>query len=106
MGVLFNEIEPLWVGNGGPILMAQVENEFGSYPSCDKVYTSWLRDLFQQYIGDKAVLFTTDGAGSNFLKCGKIPGIYMYLPWEMEGYSPPSQRPLERHSSVTPKQRG
>ena len=74
MGVLFNELEPLWNGNGGPILMAQIENEFGNYPSRDKNYTSWLRDLFRKYIGDKAVLFTTDGARTGWLNTGKIEG--------------------------------
>ena len=74
MGVLFNELEPLWNGNGGPIITVQVENEFGFYTSCDKEYTAWLRDLFQRYIKDKAVLFTTDGPGDGSLGCGKIEG--------------------------------
>lgn len=74
MGVLFNELEPLWNGNGGPIIMAQVENEYGNYRYCDKSYSKWLRDLFLQYIGDKAVLFTNDNARLNALNCGKIEG--------------------------------
>lgn len=77
--VLFNEVEPLWNGNGGPIIMAQIENEFGNYgwPNCDYDYTNWLRDVFRKYVGDKAVLFTTDGAREGWLNCGKIEGKYL-----------------------------
>lgn len=31
-------------GNGGPIIMVQVENEYGSYFACDEKYRLWLRD--------------------------------------------------------------
>lgn len=31
-------------GNGGPIIMVQVENEYGSYYACDEKYRVWLRD--------------------------------------------------------------
>lgn len=35
-----------------------------------------MRDLVRAGVGDRAVLFTTDGAGVNYLKCGKIPDVY------------------------------
>ena len=28
--------------NGGPVLMLQIENEYGSMGICDKVYLAWL----------------------------------------------------------------
>lgn len=31
-------------GNGGPIIMVQVENEYGSYFACDLEYRVWIRD--------------------------------------------------------------
>lgn len=31
-------------GHGGPIIMVQVENEYGSYFACDEKYRLWLRD--------------------------------------------------------------
>jgi len=31
-------------GNGGPIIMVQVENEYGSYYACDEMYKEWIRD--------------------------------------------------------------
>ena len=53
-----------------------MENEFGSYASCDRNYTGHLRDLFKQYLGNDVVLFTTDGAGPGYLVCGPIPDVY------------------------------
>lgn len=76
MDVLFKEISDLLLGNGGPIILVQVENEYGSYPACDYDYGIWLRNLFKKYTQDKAVLFTTDGMSEKDLKCGKIPGVY------------------------------
>jgi beta-galactosidase len=57
-------------------LYFQVENEYGSY-ACDRPYTLWLRDVFLRYVGDNAVLFTTDGNGSGYLRCGPIPGVFI-----------------------------
>ncbi|CAH0389154.1 unnamed protein product [Bemisia tabaci] len=62
-------------GNGGPIIMVQVENEFGSYP-CDRKYMFWLKELTEKYVQGAALLYTTDGAGGNFFKCGPVPGVF------------------------------
>ena len=53
-----------------------MENEYGSYFTCDLNYRTHLRDLFRKYLGPDVVLFTTDGAGEGFLKCGATPGVY------------------------------
>ncbi|CAL4105021.1 unnamed protein product, partial [Meganyctiphanes norvegica] len=53
-----------------------VENEYGSLQACDFAYTSHLRDLITQNLGEKVVLFSTDSSGTRNLKCGKIPGVY------------------------------
>lgn len=74
--VLLTEVKPLLYGNGGPVILVQVENEYGSYFACDRPHLIWLRDLFNKYVEDNAVLFTTDGGSSSYLKCGKIPGVY------------------------------
>uniref|UniRef100_A0A0P4WBE4 Beta-galactosidase n=2 Tax=Scylla olivacea TaxID=85551 RepID=A0A0P4WBE4_SCYOL len=74
--VLLPIVKPLLYENGGPIIMLQVENEYGSYPDCDFAYTSHLRDLVVAGVGKGPVLFTTDGDGKNYLKCGKIPEVY------------------------------
>lgn len=79
MNLLLEKLAPHLYGRGGPIIMVQVENEYGSYYSCDFSYLNWLRDLFKRHVKDDAVLFTTDGASSNFLKCGKIEGCVLIL---------------------------
>lgn len=67
---------PYLYKNGGPIIMMQVENEYGSRSYCDRNYTTFLRDLFRSYVGEEFVLFTVDGGGLGYLKCGFIPGVY------------------------------
>ncbi|GAB6024565.1 hypothetical protein CHUAL_009717 [Chamberlinius hualienensis] len=74
--VFFPIISPLLYQNGGPIISVQVENEYGSYSTCDSNYTTHLRDLFRSLLGNDTLLFTTDGAGDGYLKCGKIPEVY------------------------------
>ncbi|KAL0271158.1 UNVERIFIED_CONTAM: hypothetical protein PYX00_008346 [Menopon gallinae] len=76
LNVLMTTMSPLLNGRGGPIIMVQVENEYGSYKACDKKHLLWLRDVFTRHTRNDAVLFTTDGASSQLLKCGKIPGVY------------------------------
>lgn len=58
-GVLLPRLVPYLYNNGGPIIMVQVENEYGSYFACDHQYTGHLRDLFRKYLGDETLLFTT-----------------------------------------------
>lgn len=53
-----------------------MENEYGYQPECDFAYTSHLRDLMVESLGNGAVLFTTDGDELDDLKCGKIPEVY------------------------------
>lgn len=65
-------------GNGGPIIMVQVENEYG-YFGCDTQYSKWLRDETLKYVGDKAVLFTNDIVQDNQVKCGKIENVLATL---------------------------
>ncbi|XP_070391144.1 beta-galactosidase-like [Dermacentor albipictus] len=69
-------IKLLLYANGGPIIAVQIENEYGSYKACDFEYMAWLRDLVRHYLGYDVVLYTTDGAGDGFLKCGKVDGAY------------------------------
>ena len=53
-----------------------MENEYGSYFACDYNYLRHLSTLFRGHLGDEVVLFTTDGAGLLYLKCGAIQGLY------------------------------
>ena len=62
------QLAPLTIQNGGPIIMIQVENEYGSYGE-DKPYISAIRDCLRGIYGDKIALFQCDWA-SNFEKNG------------------------------------
>ena len=63
--VLLPKIKPFLYENGGPIITVQVENEYGSYYTCDKNYLESLRDIFRDHLGDNVVYFTT--GNFNFL---------------------------------------
>ncbi|SPP84483.1 beta-galactosidase isoform X1 [Drosophila guanche] len=70
---LFTRMDPYLYGNGGPIIMVQVENEYGSYFACDGKYRTWLRDETESHVKGHAVLFTNDGP--SVLRCGKIDNV-------------------------------
>lgn len=62
------QVGDLTIANGGPIVMVQVENEYGSY-GVDKAYVSNIRDMLRKNFGDKVTLFQCDWS-SNFLNNG------------------------------------
>jgi len=62
------QLAPLTIENGGPIIMVQVENEYGSYGE-DKAYVSAIRDIVKKSGFDKVALFQCDWS-SNFTKNG------------------------------------
>ena len=62
------QLAPLTIQKGGPIIMIQVENEYGSYGE-DKPYVSEIRDCLRGIYGDKLTLFQCDWS-SNFTKNG------------------------------------
>lgn len=73
--VLLPLLVPLLYKNGGPIIMLQIENEYGSV-LCDHAYTIWLRDLVREKLGNDVVLYTTDGYAENMVRCGSVPGTF------------------------------
>lgn len=58
---------------GGPVIMVQVENEYGSYGS-DQVYLARLADGLRG-LGVTAALFTSDGPDDHMLTGGSVPGV-------------------------------
>lgn len=58
------QVKDLTIANGGPIIMVQVENEYGSYGE-DKGYVSQIRDIVRANFGNDIALFQCDWA-SNF----------------------------------------
>lgn len=60
------QLAPLTIQNGGPIIMVQVENEYGSY-GVDKTYVSEIRDILRESGFSDVALFQCDWASNFFL---------------------------------------
>ena len=60
------QIAPLTISNGGPIIMVQVENEYGSY-GVDKEYVSGIRDILRESGFSDVTLFQCDWSSNFFL---------------------------------------
>jgi beta-galactosidase len=72
MARLAEEIRPYLITRGGPILMIQVENEYGSF-SNDHNYMSKLRDTWEAN-GIDVPTFTGDGPTIKMLESGTLTG--------------------------------
>lgn len=59
-----DQVGDLTISDGGPIIMVQVENEYGSYGT-DKEYVGNIRDMLRNNFGEDVTLFQCDWA-SNF----------------------------------------
>ena len=62
--VLAQQLKDLTISNDGPIIMIQVENEYGAYGE-NKPYVSSIRDLLRNLYGEDILLFQCDWS-SNF----------------------------------------
>ncbi|HVT12513.1 MAG TPA: beta-galactosidase family protein [Fimbriimonadaceae bacterium] len=71
------EVRPLQVTHGGPILMVQIENEYGSYGN-DRDYVKRLKQIWEGN-GIDVPFYTADGATPYMLECGSLPGCAVGL---------------------------
>jgi beta-galactosidase len=72
MARLSDEIRPYLITNGGPVLMIEIENEYGSF-SNDHNYMSRLKDIWADN-GIDVPTFTGDGPTIKMLEGGTLPG--------------------------------
>ncbi len=77
INALAKEVAPLQCTKGGPIVMVQVENEYGSYAN-DKEYLEVLRKLWLKG-GINVPFYTADGATPYMLEAGNIDGAAIGL---------------------------
>jgi len=70
-------LRDLQVHRGGPVLMVQVENEYGSYGN-DRDYMLALKGFWDK-AGIEAPLYTADGATPYMLEAGSLPGAAIGL---------------------------
>ncbi len=69
---LSEEIRPYLITKGGPVIMIQIENEYGSYAN-DRNYMQRLKDLWVAN-GIDVPTFTGDGPTTYMLEAGTLPG--------------------------------
>ncbi|MFM6954796.1 MAG: glycoside hydrolase family 35 protein [Sphingobacteriaceae bacterium] len=74
---LSKEIKTLQCTQGGPILMLQIENEYGSFGN-DKEYLSTLKNLWVRN-GIRIPFYTSDGATPYMLEAGTLAGAAIGL---------------------------
>lgn len=77
INALAKVVKPLLVTSGGPILMVQIENEYGSYGN-DRAYMKRLRDVWVA-AGINVPFFTGDGPTPYMLEAGTLPGAAVGL---------------------------
>jgi hypothetical protein len=71
------------VQKGGPIIMMQIENEYGSYGDvstneADEEYMLALIDLARRHMGDELILYTTDFGDLEHMQKGSFEGDIVY----------------------------
>ena len=78
---LLPQLRPLLYSQGGPIVMVQIENEFGSFGDVstnlnDKLYMEHLLDVAHEYLGsdEEVIYYSTDGGDVSYMKRGTLPG--------------------------------
>jgi beta-galactosidase len=88
--VLLPTLRPYLYSNGGPVVLAQVDNEAGYYVSPggggDDAYLAHIRDAYVSAWGAGAVvLHSTDGTNETLLWNSKLDGVYSTV-----DFGPPS----------------
>jgi beta-galactosidase len=69
---LAGEIKPFMITKGGPVLMLQIENEYGSFGN-DRNYIQRLKEVWNS-TGVDIPTYTADGATEYMLEAGSLPG--------------------------------
>ena len=67
---LFKILKPLQIDHNGPIIMMQIENEYGSFGE-DKSYLNMIKGLMIKH-GTTVPLFTSDGGWAQTLSAGSM----------------------------------
>lgn len=69
--------KPFLASNGGPILMTQLENEYGSYQRKEHEYMVWLKGFWTK--AGFGPFYTSDGATERHLTGVTLPGVAVGL---------------------------
>ncbi|MEN6310575.1 MAG: beta-galactosidase family protein [Acidobacteriota bacterium] len=72
-----DEVRALQIPRGGPLLMVQIENEYGSYGN-DRGYLAALKKMWEE-AGIEVPFYTADGAAPHMLEAGTVAGAAIGL---------------------------
>ncbi len=72
--VLLPYLAPLQITHGGPVIMMQVENEYGSFGN-DRKYLEKIRDMMREE-GIDVPLFSSDGPVDSLFRNSRIDGVF------------------------------
>jgi beta-galactosidase len=72
---LGKEVAPLQIGNGGPIIAVQIENEYGDF-GASQAYMNHLHQIFLKAGFTKSLLYTVNPSHALKNGHGQIPGVY------------------------------
>ncbi len=70
---LFEYLTPLQITKSGPVIMFQIENEYGYYGD-DTAYLTWMKDLMTE-LGVEVPYVVSDGPWGDALRCGAVDGV-------------------------------
>lgn len=98
IGKLAERIRPLMAAAGGPILMVQIENEYGSFGN-DRAYLEALREMWRR-AGIDGPFYTADGPTPHMLEAGTLPGAAIGLDPGVTPADYAEAEKLQRHVPV------
>ncbi|GAQ91566.1 Beta-galactosidase [Klebsormidium nitens] len=87
-GELLPRVKPLLWHNGGPVIMVQVENEYGWFGR-DHAYIEYLVKAAREALGPEIIVYTTDTATKWALDGGTLPGDQVYTVVDFNVYADP-----------------
>ena len=74
--ILMPIVEPfLFAPHGGPVVMVQLENEYGTFGD-DKGYLLALKDALVSRLGNGALIFSTDSDDAQHMRNSAVPGVF------------------------------
>ncbi|KAK8782257.1 hypothetical protein V5799_016402 [Amblyomma americanum] len=75
-GVLFPMLVPYLYKNGGPIILVQLENEYGHLDGyCDPKYMEFMLSLQESFLGKDVVMFRSDSPVQSRYECDKVRDV-------------------------------
>jgi beta-galactosidase len=79
---LGRELRSQQITHGGPIIMVQVENEYGAFGK-DKVYLEAIRRMLHD-AGFDVLYFTSDNPNAQYLANGTLPGVLSFINFDSD----------------------